>query len=57
MHDKTIIKQQQRTITTQAAEIQAMRECILTAHRHLSNSKRDLAQARLRAFLRERNLL
>ena len=57
MNDKTIIKQQQKTITAQAAEIQAMRECILAAHRHLSNSKRDLAQARLRAFLRERNLL
>jgi len=57
MHDKTIIKQQQKTITAQAAEIQAMRECILTAHRYLQKGKSNLAQAQLRALLRERNLL
>jgi len=57
MNEKTIIQQQQRTISSQAAEIQAMRECILTAHRYLQKSKSNLAQAQLRAFLRERNLL
>lgn len=57
MNEKATIEQQQKTISRQAAEIQAMRECIIAAHRHLKNGKRELAFTRLKVLLRERNLL